>query len=220
MPRPLRIKQNDYPYHITTKTNNSAFLLRNKAWVFQIFALIINLAIKKYQIKVKHIVIMGNHYHLVLQTTHANIDKVMQFINSRVARLINKRLKRTGHLWGERYFSTIIEGDEYRKEIMRYIYMNPVRADIVKDPADYLFSSFCIYSFGKKIDVEIEEDEVFLKFGSSYEERMRNFYLFVIEELDTDIINDIKSKLRKLFYGSDDFISYAKEKYKSMIRAK
>ncbi len=215
MCRPLRIKQNDYPYHITTKTNNSAFLLKNKQWIFEIFAIIINLAIKKYNIEVMHIVLMGNHYHLVIKTTKSNIDRAMQFINSMTARLINKRLKRSGHLWGERYFSTIVAGESYRKELIRYIYMNPVRAKLVKDPLDYPFSSFCIYSLGRKINIEIKEDEILMSFGTNDNERRKNLYLFIIEEIQEKNIYDIKSKLRKIFYGSDEFITSAREKYKT-----
>jgi REP element-mobilizing transposase RayT len=220
MARPLRIKQNEYPYHISTKTNNSAFLLKNKKWIFEIFALVINLAIKKYNIRVKHIVLMGNHYHLVLQTTNKDIDRVMQLINSMTARLINKRLKRRGHLWGERYFSTIVDGTEYRKEIIRYIYMNPVRAKIVDNPVDYAFSSFRFYAFGQEIDVNIEEDEIFLSFGANAEERRKNLYLFIIEELSIEKINEIKSKLHCPIYGSNEFIKLAKNKFCEAIYSK
>jgi len=220
MSRPLRIKQDEYPYHITTKTNNGDFLLKNDEETRGIFLKVLRGAEKKYKVRVKHFVLMENHYHMILQTKGENIDRVMQYINSLVARLINKKEGRKGHLWGERYHATIIESEEYGLQAMRYIYNNPVRAKIVKRVEEYENSSYSFYAYGKDIGLELMGDEIYESLGKTEEQRRKNFIDFISEEIKEEEMLRIKKIHKDLFFGSDDFIIKMKEKYKKQLRIK
>ena len=88
---------------------------------------------------------MDNHYHLLIETPHANIKQVMQNINTRYTVSINKRRKRYGHLFQGRYKAFIVDKESYLLELGRYIHLNPSRANIAKRPEDYKWSSYRAY---------------------------------------------------------------------------
>lgn len=90
--------------------------------------------------------LMTNHIHLALQVSEIPLSCVMQNISFRFTRWINRRQKRTGHLFQGRYRAILVDGDSsYFLELVRYIHLNPVRAGMVKDPEEYPWSSHNAY---------------------------------------------------------------------------
>jgi len=208
MGRPLRILQDEFPYHVTTRTNNKEFRFKPKRSTFLMFARIINMAIQKYSVQISHFILMSNHYHIIFKTQNANINRVMQFLNSMVAREYNRRHNRTGHLWGDRYKATIIENDEYYKKCVQYIYTNPIRAGIVTHPKDYLPSTFEFYAFNKKIDIFVNGCYIFVP-----NENTDNF-LRLFDNMNLEEQYKIGRELRNIFFGSERFKNLMKSKYK------
>ncbi|MGD8658157.1 MAG: transposase, partial [Desulfobacterales bacterium] len=78
-------------------------------------------------------VLMGNHVHLLLKTGLAPIATVMRRLLTGYAVSFNRRHRRYGHLFQNRYKSFLCEEDLYLKELVRYIHLNPLRANAVKD---------------------------------------------------------------------------------------
>lgn len=208
MGRPLRILQNEYPYHVTTRTNNKEFRFKPKRSTYLMFARIINIAVQKYSVQIAHFVLMSNHYHIIFKTPNANIHRVMQFINSMVAREYNKRHNRTGHLWGDRYKSTIIEDEIYLKKCVQYIYLNPVRVGIVSHPKDYLPSTFEFHAFNKKIEILVNGLDIFIPGGE------KNTFLKLFDDINIEEQQQIGKQLKNLFFGSEKFVKLMKSKYK------
>lgn len=216
MGRPLRIIQTEYPYHITTRTNNKEIRFKQNRSTFLLFAKVINEAIKKYNIDVTHFVLMGNHYHLLVKAKQTNIHRAMQYINSRVAREYNKRHKRTGHLWGDRYRSTIVENDEHYLKCIQYIYLNPVRAGLSKGPEGYEPSTYEFYSKGKKIEIFVNGCDIFISLGEDEFERSRKF-IHLINSGVGDDFSQVRKGLKSLFYGSDKFLDLMKKRFKHRL---
>jgi len=77
--------------------------------------------------------LIPNHFHLLLRTGPTPLSKVMRRLMTGYAVTFNKRHKRSGHLFQNRYKSVICEEDPYLLELIRYIHLNPLRAGIVKD---------------------------------------------------------------------------------------
>jgi len=77
--------------------------------------------------------LIPNHFHLLLRTGSTPLSKVMRRLMTGYAVNFNKRHKRSGHLFQNRYKSVVCEEDPYLLELIRYIHLNPLRADIVKD---------------------------------------------------------------------------------------
>ena len=77
--------------------------------------------------------LIPNHFHLLLRTGPTPLSKVMRRLMTGYAVTFNKRHKRSGHLFQNRYKSVVCEEDPYLLELIRYIHLNPLRAGIVKD---------------------------------------------------------------------------------------
>jgi REP element-mobilizing transposase RayT len=88
---------------------------------------------------------MTNHIHLFVQVGDQPLGHLMQRIGSRYARLIQKGLNTTGHLFERRYHALLVDADEYFLELLRYIHLNPVRAGVVSSPREYRWSSHRTY---------------------------------------------------------------------------
>ena len=77
--------------------------------------------------------LIPNHFHLLLRTGPTPLSKVMRRLMTGYAVTFNKRHKRSGHLFQNRYKSVVCEEDPYLLELIRYIHLNPLRAKLVKD---------------------------------------------------------------------------------------
>ncbi len=77
--------------------------------------------------------LIPNHFHLLLRTGITQLSKVMRRLMTGYAVTFNKRHKRSGHLFQNRYKSIVCEEDPYLLELIRYIHLNPIRAGLVKD---------------------------------------------------------------------------------------
>ena len=80
--------------------------------------------------------LMTNHVHLLLRTGMVPISTVMRRLLTGYAQQFNRRYRRHGHLFQNRYKSFLCEEDPYLLELVRYIHLNPLRAGIVKDLKD------------------------------------------------------------------------------------
>jgi hypothetical protein len=91
---------------------------------------------------------MSNHVHLLMQVSDIPLGKVVMRIASRYARMFQKQLETTGHLFERRYHAVLVDADAYLLTLVRYIHLNPVRAGLVGDPAHYPWSSHRRYLGG------------------------------------------------------------------------
>jgi REP-associated tyrosine transposase len=86
--------------------------------------------------------LMGNHYHLVVETPLGNLSRGMGQLNGRYARSFNRRYLRCGHVFQARFRSILIEADTRLLVVCRYVVLNPVRAWLCQQPEDWLWSSY------------------------------------------------------------------------------
>jgi putative transposase len=99
--------------------------------------------------KVHAYVLMTNHVHLLLTPERADsVACLFQSIGRHYVRYINETYQRRGGLWEGRYKSNVIESQSYLLSCMRYIELNPVRADMVDQPAKYRWSSYAANALG------------------------------------------------------------------------
>jgi putative transposase len=86
-------------------------------------------------------VLMSNHFQLMLQLTSQTLSTGMHWLNSRSARIANRRRGRVGHLYQGRFKAYLIERETYFLEVLRYLVLGPVRAGMVTRPKNYQWSS-------------------------------------------------------------------------------
>lgn len=89
--------------------------------------------------------LMGNHVHLVLQQGEEHIGTSMKRLGARFVRWYNDKYDRVGPLFQGRFASEAIETNGYLLSAIRYVHLNPVKAGICRNPAEYRFSSYHDY---------------------------------------------------------------------------
>ncbi len=97
--------------------------------------------------------LMPNHVHLLIETSHEPLAKFMQGLQQSYSQYFNLRHRKTGHVFQGRYKAIICEKDQYLLQLIRYIHLNAVRAGIVKEPGQYLYSGHRAYLEGKATEV-------------------------------------------------------------------
>jgi REP element-mobilizing transposase RayT len=84
--------------------------------------------------------LMGNHYHLVLKTDDISLWRSMARLQGSFSRNFNRRHRILGRLWQSRYRARVIDTEEYFRQVVAYVHLNPVAAGLVDDPANHLYS--------------------------------------------------------------------------------
>jgi len=185
MARQLRIEYEGAFYHITSRGNmrGQIFWDKNDRVKFQD---ILKRTKDRYKYFLHAYVLMNNHYHLLIETPHSNIKQIMQNINTSYTVYINKRHRRSGHLFQGRYKSFIVDKEGYLLELGRYIHLNPVSAGIVQRADDYKWSSYKEYVEGNaKQKITDTEDTLYL-FSKIKADAVRRYREFVYAGMGED----------------------------------
>ena len=141
MARLPRLTVAGYPHHVIQRGNNRQAIVKTDADREVLLDLLGENA-KKHQVAINAYVLMDNHFHLLLTPeTGDGVPLMMQAVGRRYVRYFNDRHQRTGTLWEGRYKSTLIQTDRYLLACMAYLDLNPVRAGMVGDPRQYVWSS-------------------------------------------------------------------------------
>jgi len=126
--------------------------------------------------------LMTNHLHLVLQAGEEPLARAMQNLSFRYTRFLNARMGRVGHLFQGRYKALLVDGDSYLLELVRYVHLNPVRAGLVKRPADWTWSGHRAY-LGKAELPWLTTDWVLERFAGRRDRARAGYAAFVREGL-------------------------------------
>jgi len=140
MSRPPRIQFKNAIYHVTARGNRRANIFLDKR-DFLIWLDLLAEMVGKHSIKVHGYCLMPNHFHLLIETPQANLSQVMHMLNARYCQHFNKRHGTSGHVIQGRFHAVLIESNQQLKAVSRYVSLNPVRAQLVRDPADWTWSN-------------------------------------------------------------------------------
>ncbi|MDO9513312.1 MAG: transposase [Elusimicrobiota bacterium] len=191
MSRPIRIEYPGAVYHVISRGDAKEKIFRD-ADDYKKFLDVIKKAKHRYGTIVYAYALMPNHYHLLIETTRANLARLMHCVQTTYSVYYNNSHGRTGHVFQGRYKAILVEKDNYLLRLSRYIHLNPVRAKMVKRPQDYIWSSFGEYS--GLADSHVSEPEFVMEsFGSSSAESIRKYAEFCG-------IDD-SEEIKKLIYG-------------------
>jgi putative transposase len=141
MSRPLRI---DFPgaiHHVTARGNGYAPVFLGDEDRRQ-FLRLLSECVGRFAWICHAYCLMGNHYHLMIETPVANMSVAMRHLNGCYTQWFNWRHDRVGHVFQGRFKSILVDRDAYLLELCRYIVLNPVRAQMVSDVAAYRWSSY------------------------------------------------------------------------------
>ena len=203
MARKARVKTDDSIFHIMCKSISEVNLFKDAEDKEKYLSLI-----KKYKnlynFKIYGYCLMDNHSHLMVDANGADISKVMHGINFSYAMYFNKKYKREGHLFKDRFKSKIVDNERYLKTVSLYIHNNPTDIGEFKDcPEKYAFSSLGIF-LGKRRDHFKLVDYGFVMglFGNNLKSARKNYYNLVFGCNEEKLKEEIEFKDEKTEYKS------------------
>lgn len=141
MARPLRIELSGGLYHLTSRGDRreDIYLAEadRRAWL-ELFGQVC----ERFNWVCHAFCQMTNHYHLVVETPEGNLAQGMRQLNGVYTQYVNRTHRRVGHVFQGRYQAILVEKDSYLLELARYVVLNPVRARMVGDAAQWPWSSY------------------------------------------------------------------------------
>lgn len=141
MPRRPRLQFPGAIYHVMSRGNRKLRIFDDDD-DRRIFMTTLERAVWQYAIRVLAWCLMPNHYHLVIETPRGNLSDAMRHINGVYTQATNRLHQRTGHVFEGRFKSFVVQQESYLRRVARYVVLNPVRAHLVVDPADWSWSSY------------------------------------------------------------------------------
>jgi len=139
-------------------------------------------------------VLMGNHYHLLLETPEANLVVGMKWLQGTYTQRFNARHKLRGHLFQGRYKALPVEGDngDYFSTLSSYIHLNPARANLFDlkkgELSDFAWSSYPLYLNPSKRPCWLRADRVLKSFGGKDTAAGRNAYQKMMQKRVFEIV--------------------------------
>jgi len=123
--------------------------------------------------------LMTNHFHLLIQVQRVPLSAIMQRLLTGYARHFNHQRKKSGHLFGARYTAVQCKNDSQLSAMLRYIHLNPVRAGLVEDPAQWPWSSHGEFVGSNHVPVHVEWEMPLSVFHPDLAAARRAYDLFV-----------------------------------------
>lgn len=196
MSRQLRIEYPGALYHVTARGNSKATIFINDDDRYKFLDTLENCT-KAFNYICHAYCIMDNHYHLLVETPDANLSAGIHRLNSVYAQYFNKQYDRVGHVFQGRFKAILVQRDDYLLELCRYVVLNPVRAGIVKHPAEYQWSSLSSTIGNRKWwDSFLTTEWILFQFDNDLSLARRRYINFVMDGINTDSpMKDIKAGL-------------------------
>jgi putative transposase len=143
MPRTGRIALPHYPHHLVHRGHNQRAVFRDDGDRIAYLKTLTDFR-AEFELRIFGYCPMTNHVHLIVDPGDqpANLARLMKRLAGRHTRRLNHFEQTSGTVWGGRFKSSAIETDRYLLACMRYVDLNPVRANMVKAPEQYRWSSF------------------------------------------------------------------------------
>lgn len=182
MPRKKRNLVNSGVYHIMVRGVNKQ-LIFNDDKDRRMFIRLMYYYKTKLKCNIYAYCLMNNHVHILFEDKEFLISDFMRNITSVYAGEFNKKYKRVGHLFQDRFKSIYVYNDDYLLRLVRYIHRNPERAGICKTE-EYKWSSYKEYIYDPKV---IENNKVLLKLDSNKKNAIKKFKEFVRDKSEEEL---------------------------------
>ena len=213
MSRPLRL---EYPHaicHVTARGNARAAIFLDDVDRDNFLAVLAD-CVARFGWICHAYCLMDNHYHLMIETPDANLSAGMRHLNGVYTQQLNRRHRRVGHVFQGRFKAILIERDSYLLELCRYVVLNPVRANMVREVGQYPWSSYRAMVGAVNVPSWLHTDWLLSQFGKSRKVTRRKYTQFVAEGMtESPPWANLKGQI---LLGSDDFI----EQSRSLIQSK
>lgn len=220
MPRRNRIKSSTGIYHVMARGNNKNWIFKEEQDKGKLYSIVKDVK-EAYPFKLFAYCIMNNHYHFIVKEEEIPLNDFMKVINQRYATYYNKNRDIIGHVFQDRYRSQVVEDNVYFLGLIRYIHLNPVKANMVQDPYQYKWCSYKEYFYETPLMVDsnfvknnicYDRDNFRKNFISLHRGDDENIYLD-IEESQEDRKKEITERIFANYEGvNEESVKFLKKK--------
>ena len=204
MARPLRIELAGGLYHVTSRGDRREDIYLCEA-DRQLWLDIFGDVCKRFNWACHAWCQMTNHYHVVVETVEGNLSQGMRQLNGVYTQRFNRIHSRVGHVFQGRYRAIMVEKDAYLLELMRYVVLNPVRAGMIAQAGDWLWSSYSAMVGMSRRPDWLQTDWVLGQFGSTHGEAVGAYMDFVRAGVGQPSVWD--SLRGQIYLGSEAFVN-------------
>lgn len=213
MARPLRIEIPGAIYHITSRGNAREPIFLDDS-DYADFLNLLSLNLKRYNWILHAYCLMGNHYHLLAETPEGNLSRGMRQLNGTYTQRFNRKHNRVGHIFQGRYKAILVEKDSHLLELCRYVVLNPVRANMVKKPGEWRWSSYRATLGTDKGTTFLTTGWILSQFHKDKKTAVSRYKTFVLEGIKAE--SPWEELKGQIFFGNPAFV----EKYKGILAGK
>ena len=217
MPRKPRFFLPRIPAHIVQRGHSREPVFFENS-DYQAYLYWLKLAAERYHCAIHSYVLMTNHVHLLVTLGQQDsISRLMQYVGRRYVPYINHTYGTSGSIWEGRYKASIVSDEQYLLTCMRYIELNPVRANMVVSPSQYRWSSYRHNGHGKK-DALVTEHPLYTELSKTVVNRCEAYKALFKAHLDEDQLKDIRAAWQTgTPLGNDYFREMIERKLKTKV---
>jgi putative transposase len=209
MARPLRIEFEGALYHITSRGDRQEPIYEDDE-DRRAFLTVLGDVVERFEWVCYAYCLMGNHYHLVIETPKGNLSKGMRQLNGVFTQVSNRRHGKVGHVFQGRYKAVLIDKEAHWLEVSRYVVLNPVRAKMVKEAGRWKWSSYNVTQGVGKGPGWLAVNKLLMQFDDKQSPAKQQYRKFVGEGIGRE---SMWTELRQQIYlGGDRFIERMQRK--------
>lgn len=209
MTRPLRIEFSNGLYHVTSRGDGREDIYLDDD-DRRLFLEVLSEVCARFNWLLHAYCLMGNHYHLLVETPDGNLSKGTRQMNGVYTQRFNRKHGRVGHVFQGRYKAIIVQKESYLLELVRYIVLNPVRAQMVRSAKDWRWSSYRGTAGLVPAPEWLKTDWVLSAFSGRGTQAFEAYRAFVAEGKNQP--SPWESLKNQIYLGSDDFIEQTRRK--------
>lgn len=204
MPRPQRIEYENAFYHVMNRGRGRQFIFHDEKYYYAFLD-----TLKEVHIRFDCIIhaycLMGNHYHLLIETPHANLSRIMRHINGVYTQRYNRLKKTDGPLFRGRFKAILVDKDEYIMQLARYVHRNPIdmKKPLVESLSLYPWSSYRAYINKEKAPAWLYREFTYDVLG--HNSRYKAYEKFVLQGNDSEIEEIYSRSNLPSVIGADEF---------------
>ncbi len=203
MTRPLRVEFPGAVYHVTARGDGREAIFTDDT-DRQRFLEVVGHVLDRFAWRRHAYCLMGNHYHLLIETPEANLSRGMRQLDGVYTQRFNRRHGRVGHVFQGRYKAIVVQKDGHLLELCRYVVLNPMRAEMVRRGQDWRWSSYRVTVGQTGAPSWVTTDWLLAQFGLRRAAAVREYQQFVAKGVGQQPWEDLTGQM---YYGEEEFVT-------------
>ncbi len=209
MSRPLRLEFPGGLHHVYARGNRKEEIFCSDT-DRKLFLDLLGVCVRRFGWILTAYALMPNHFHFLVELTARTLSKGMHWLNGKYSQAFNKRHDTVGHVFQGRFEAPLVEKESYSLEVVRYVVLNPVRAKMVSQPEDYVWSSHRAVIGDVEAPPWLAVDDLLVQFAPKRDIARALYRQFVNEAIGSDK-SPWTDLVGGLYLGSEDWLKRVRE---------